>query len=90
MVDADSASPQLPGVTYYGIEATHSGLCKFEGANAPGYRNVSTAIRDWVGEAPDVVAVRWQLEEDDVRARAGAEINERMRPFVSHHLFGRQ
>lgn len=83
MVDQDSASPQLPGVTYYGIEASHSGMCKFDSANAPGFRNVSTAIRDWVHEAPEVVAVRWQIEDEEVRARAGAEINERMRPFVN-------
>jgi hypothetical protein len=81
IVDASSASPQLPGVTYYGIEATHSGMCKFEGFNAPGYRNVSTSIREWIGEAPAVIEVRWQIEEEDTKARANADVMEQMRPF---------
>jgi len=82
IVDADSASPQLPGVVYYGVEATHSGMCKFETAAAPGYRTVSTALRDWVGEAPPVVQVRWALEEGDRELRAQREADERRLPFV--------
>ncbi|KAK3689796.1 hypothetical protein B0T22DRAFT_179069 [Podospora appendiculata] len=93
VVDASSASPQLPGVTYYGIEATHSGMCKFESANAPGYRNVSTAIREWVANSPEVIEVRWDVEEDDRRLRANLENFERSRPYdralspAQHHEF---
>ena len=83
VVDADSASPQLPGVMYYGIEATHSTMCKFDSASAPGFRTVSTAIRDWVGEAPQVIEVRWAIEEEDRLARARHDIDERRMPFVS-------
>ncbi|KAK3321656.1 hypothetical protein B0H66DRAFT_638213 [Apodospora peruviana] len=81
VVDASSASPQLPGVTYYGIEATHSGMCKFESENAPGYRNVSTALREWVAGSPEVIEVRWEVEEDDRRLRANLDIFERTRPY---------
>lgn len=77
VVDSSSASPQLPGVTYYGVEATHSGICKFESVNAPGYRIVATAIRDWVVEAPPVIQVRWKVELDDRDARARLEDSER-------------
>ena len=83
-MDAASASPQLPGVTYYGIEATHSGMAKFDCENAPGYRNVSTAIRQWVAESPSVIQVRWEVEEDDRRLRASLESFERIRPYVSN------
>jgi hypothetical protein len=83
IVDSDSASPQLPGVTYYGIESTHSGMCKFDRATAPGYRTVSTALRDWVGEAPPVIQVRWALEDEDRSERARREADERRMPFVS-------
>ena len=83
IVDSDSANPQLPGVTYYGIEATHSGMCKFDGETAPGYRTVSTALRDWVGEAPSVIQVRWALEDEDRSERARREADERRMPFVS-------
>ncbi|EFX04695.1 and nb-arc domain containing protein [Grosmannia clavigera kw1407] len=63
IVTATSASPQLPGVMYYGIEADHSGMCKFDGPSAPGYFTVSSAIYDWVEEAPPVIDVRWNLED---------------------------
>lgn len=82
VVDATSAGPQLPGVTYYAIEATHSGMCKFDSKNAPGYRTISTAIREWVLDAPDVIATRWRVEEDEKLARAKHEIEERMKPWV--------
>lgn len=82
IVDANSAGPQLPGVTYYAIEATHSGMCKFESRNAPGYRTVATAIREWVVDAPDVIATRWRVEEDEKLARAKHEIAERMKPWL--------
>lgn len=82
-MDAASASPQLPGVTYYGIEANHSGMCKFESENAPGYRNVSTAIREWVADSPSVIQVRWEVEDDDRRLRANLENYERIRSYVS-------
>jgi len=83
VVDANSASPQLPGVTYYAIEATHSGMCKFDSVNAPGFRTVSTAIRDWVAEAPGLIQGRWAVEEEERLARARHDIGERMRPIMS-------
>ncbi|OAA59840.1 hypothetical protein SPI_06038 [Niveomyces insectorum RCEF 264] len=83
IVDADSASPQLPGVTYYGIEATHSGLCKFDGPNAPGYRTITMAIREWIAEAPQIIEVRWAVEAEDRAARARREIEERRMPFMA-------
>ncbi|KPM37580.1 hypothetical protein AK830_g8999 [Neonectria ditissima] len=91
IVDANSASPQLPGVTYYGIEATHTGMCKFDGPSAPGYRNISTDIRQWVVDAPAVVQVRWEVEEEERRARMRNEISERMSPYadpVDHQAHG--
>jgi len=87
VVDVDSASPPLPGVTYYGIEATHSGLCKFGSASAPGYRTVSTALWDWAGEGPHVINIRWAVEDEDRRARARQEIHERAIPFVSAAIY---
>ncbi|KAI0438650.1 hypothetical protein F4803DRAFT_554835 [Xylaria telfairii] len=82
VVDATSAGPQLPGVTYYAIEATHSGMCKFDSKNAPGYRTIATAIREWVLDAPDVIKTRWRVEEDEKLARAKHEIEERMKPWI--------
>lgn len=77
VVDPSSASPQLPGVTYYGIEATHSGMCKFDSTTAPGFRTVSTAIGDWVKESPSVIQVRWLVELDDRQVRQQLEMHER-------------
>ncbi|KAK1658850.1 hypothetical protein BDP55DRAFT_637504 [Colletotrichum godetiae] len=83
VVDASSASPQLPGVVYYGIEAPHSGMCKFNSSSAPGYRNVSTAIRTWAEEAPPVIRTRWDIELDDRKARAQSEAAEITREYNS-------
>ncbi|KAI8631832.1 hypothetical protein F5Y19DRAFT_492784 [Xylariaceae sp. FL1651] len=82
VVDSNSASPQLPGVTYFAIEATHSGMCKFDSKNAPGYRTVATAIREWVVNAPDVITTRWRIEEEERMARAKHDIEERMKPWI--------
>ncbi|ORY55944.1 uncharacterized protein BCR38DRAFT_317636, partial [Pseudomassariella vexata] len=86
VVDAQSASPQLPGVAFFAIEQNHSNMCKFESKNAPGYRVVSTAIRDWVGQAPDTIMTRWRVEDDEKLARAKHEIEERMKPWVERWL----
>jgi hypothetical protein len=50
IVDKDSAAPLLPDVVYFGIEATHSGMCKFESKNSPGYLAISTTIKSWYFE----------------------------------------
>jgi hypothetical protein len=49
VVDQHSAGPLLPDVQYFGIEATHSSMSKFESKNSPGYTNVSVTLRSWVG-----------------------------------------
>lgn len=91
VVDANSASPQLQGVIYYGIEATHSGMCKFDGQNAPGYRNVSTAITEWVAVARTVIDIRWEAEEEERKKRAADEYYERsvqaMQSYVGFFSF---
>ncbi|VUC25854.1 unnamed protein product [Clonostachys rosea] len=87
IVDSESACPQLPGVVYYGIEATHGGMCKFDNVNAPGFRNISTAIRDWVQEASPVVSQRWIGEHESRRNTARNEIDERMISLVITYTF---
>ncbi|KAM3504886.1 hypothetical protein MY11210_008182, partial [Beauveria gryllotalpidicola] len=78
IVDANSASPQLPGVTYYGVEATHSQMCKFASASAPGFRALSTDVRQWVLDAPALIARRWAAEDCERAARVHSEITERV------------
>ncbi|CZT01681.1 uncharacterized protein RCO7_01901 [Rhynchosporium graminicola] len=62
IVDQIAASPQLPDVQYFGIEATHSGMCKFGSKNAPGFTNVSVTLRMWVQECPGFIQTRWDAE----------------------------
>ncbi|KAF5983552.1 SERAC1 [Fusarium coicis] len=83
IVDANSAGPQLPGVTYYGIEASHSNMCKFEGTNSPGFRNIAITILQWIQRAPSATQERWLAEEDERRARAMARAKEIMSPYTS-------
>lgn len=58
-------------------------MAKFDGENAPGYRNVSTAIREWIAESTGVIKLRWEVEEEDRRLRASLESYERIRAYVS-------
>ena len=83
VVDANSACPQLPGVTYYSIEATHSTMCKFNSADAPGYSNVSSAILQWVLEASESIQTRWKVEDEERTARAMSEMSEIVKQAVS-------
>lgn len=83
IVDANSAGPQLPGVTYYGIEASHSNMCKFDGANSPGFRNIAITIQQWIQRAPSATQERWLAEEDERRARAMTRATEIMSPYTS-------
>ena len=62
IVDQAQASPPLRGVVYYGIEATHSGMCKFSSKNSPGYSNVAGHIKGWVEMAPPVIHARQEAE----------------------------
>lgn len=73
IVDQSSAGPPLPGVRYYGIEATHSGMCKFADKRAPGYLNVSMAIKGWVADCMPRIQARWAAEK---KARLMAKQNE--------------
>ena len=88
VVDANSASPPLPGVTYYGIEATHSNMCKFDSACAPGFRTVTTDLRAWSQEAPSLIAARWRVEDEEHVARIRQDITERMSPYLCPTLGG--
>lgn len=76
VVDQVSASPQLPGVKYYGIEATHSEMCKFESKKAPGYLNVSTTLRRWTNSCDQIIHSRMvvdKLTQEQQRIVAGYE-----------------
>lgn len=63
------AAPDLPGVTYYGLEATPSGMCRFDSKEAPGHRNVAMQIKKWVIEATPIIQGRLK-EEKETRSKA--------------------
>lgn len=50
IVGQASASPLLPGVTYFGIDSTHTELSKFDSKYSPGFRTVSKTLRSWTEE----------------------------------------
>jgi hypothetical protein len=62
IVDKDSAAPLLPDVVYFGIEATHSGMCKFATKNSPGYLAVSTTVKSWYVNSVSATIPFWQLQ----------------------------
>ncbi|UZP44210.1 hypothetical protein NXS19_012022 [Fusarium pseudograminearum] len=83
VVDAHSAGPPLPGVTYYGIEANHVDMCKFESINSPGFRNIAITLQQWIERAPFLIQERWLAAEEEGRNRALAKVNEIMSPFAA-------
>jgi hypothetical protein len=66
IVDEPSAAPNYEGVERMGIEADHTGMCKFEDENAPGYEAVAEAILRYSRDAPQTIKGRW-LEEQRKR-----------------------
>ncbi|KFY65873.1 hypothetical protein V497_01249, partial [Pseudogymnoascus sp. VKM F-4516 (FW-969)] len=93
VVDQASASPPLPGVRYYGIEGTHSSMCKFESKNAPGYLNVSMAIKGWANDCTPKIQARWanerlarrQAKENEAKELLGIFDNNLSAPVAQTH-----
>ncbi|KAG7118820.1 Protein SERAC1 like protein [Verticillium longisporum] len=83
VVDSASANPELPGVQYFGIEATHSNMCKFSSSTSHGYRIVTSAIREWVIQGPSVIERRWDVERNESRQRAIEDATERLGPAAA-------
>ncbi|KAM0240955.1 hypothetical protein ACHAPO_001757 [Fusarium lateritium] len=79
VVDANSAAPPLPGVTYYGIEANHADMCKYDSIHSPGFLNIAITLKEWVEKAPLLIQWRWYIEEEEGRNRAIARVDEIMR-----------
>ncbi|TVY62779.1 Protein SERAC1, partial [Lachnellula suecica] len=62
IVDQISASPAMAHAEKYGIEATHSGMCKFDSKSSPGYSMVAGHIKGWVEKSPPVIQARQEEE----------------------------
>lgn len=83
IVDHVSASPPLPDVQYFGIEASHLAMCKFESNSSPGYLNVSTTIKSWVQECPQLIYARMDIERGQRRQMREAQAAELLNIYVS-------
>ncbi|KAI1037402.1 hypothetical protein LB505_005488 [Fusarium chuoi] len=57
-------------------------MCKFDGTNSPGFRNIAITIQQWIQRAPSATQERWLAEEDERRARAMTRANEIMSPYT--------
>lgn len=76
IVEHISASPLLPDVQYFGIEASHLAMSKFESEISPGYRNISTTIKSWAQESPQIIQGRINLENSYRQQRREAQASE--------------
>jgi hypothetical protein len=59
VVPKESAAPDELAEERSGIEADHSGMCKFSSERSPGYNLVEEAIQRYSEQAPAVIASRW-------------------------------
>ncbi len=76
VVDEDSASPTIQDVERAVIQADHSHMCKFESDSSSGFDLVAEGIQRYAGEAPTVIASRWDSEHAERIAKKKAEIEE--------------
>jgi hypothetical protein len=76
IVDQTSAGTILPGCQYGGIEATHTGMCKYGAKNAPGYAVVSSTLKKYAMQAEVITRVRWPEETENRRRRRIARARE--------------
>lgn len=81
VVDQASAAPMLPDVTYFGIEADHSGICKFANKNAPGYLSIATTINSWVRESLPIIRARWDMERKTRKQIREAQVAELLESY---------
>lgn len=61
-------------------------MCKFESKNSPGYLNVSTTIKSWVQECPQIIQARWDMERKQRRQMKEAQAAELLNIYVSSDL----
>ena len=68
IVDEESASPMVQDVERASIDTDHSHMCKFEDDSAPGFDLVAEGIQRYAGDAPSMIAERWEMEKEHMRA----------------------
>ena len=62
VVDKESAAPNLPDVERAGIQADHSGMCKFDDARSPGFDLAVDAIKRYAEASVNSVPLHWEGE----------------------------
>ena len=89
IVDQTSAGTILPGCQYGGIEATHTGMCKYATKNSPGYAVMSSALKRYARRAEVIARVRWPEEIENRRrikiARAREDFPGELPPWTPLH-----
>ncbi|GMG15317.1 unnamed protein product [Aspergillus oryzae] len=76
IVTVESAAPTIDGVEKCSVPADHRGMCKFEDANSPGFRNVLAALKRYSDAAPVLISQRWCQAEEVLRQQRRQEAIE--------------
>ena len=79
IVDEASAAPILDNTERSGIAADHSGMCRFDRKDSPGFRTVVAALKRHCDKAPRVVKTRNRQVEADLGAQRWHEARELLR-----------
>jgi len=83
VVSQISASPPLPGWDYFGIASTHSGMCKYESKNSPGFKVVAGTLMGWIEEAPAIIRPRQEMEARQRKQKVDFDAAEMRGAYVS-------
>jgi hypothetical protein len=88
IVDQISASPPLPGWDYFGIASDHSGMCKYESKNSPGWKVVAGTLMTWIEDAPAIIKPRQEMEARQRKQQVEFTAAELRGTYVSGLLVG--
>ena len=87
IVDEASAAPMLDNTERCGIASDHRGICKFDTNTSQGFRIVTSALRRYIEEAPQVIQGRWKKMTETRRESRWHEATEVLRAIRSSQDF---
>lgn len=90
VVSQDSAAPFLDGTERCGIDATHSHMCKLDGATSPGSTIVRAALKRYTSRCHATIESRWERARRflgtqrsiEAQELVGFDVHEGNKPFT--------
>ena len=79
IVEKESAAPDFDDTERSGLDADHTGMCKFEDCKSQNFRLVIAALDRYCEEAPAMIRERWQNSMQVLNEQRRRETMEKLR-----------